>query len=121
MHLYHDENNKIASSKVPSTYADMRQKALLETVRLCNIRNDVAAVIAGDYNIRMDCFDLVNWISKEFKSKIDQDNAYFQLNDKDFVWKDAFKMFNSPQERAKFLQFDKEITRFNGIHQVKKK
>jgi len=111
--LHHDEDNNIASEKVPSAYADTRQKGLRETMSLCNISNQVPAIVAGDYNIRMDCHSFVKWLHDRYQPQIEADQSYFKLKGKEFVWKDSHSFFNDPKLRSQLLKFDNEIDRFN--------
>jgi inositol-1,4,5-trisphosphate 5-phosphatase len=130
IHMYHDDKNTSAVAKIPSEYQVKREQALAEMVRKCNLSNDEAVIVSGDYNIRLDA-DVIVWLNSKFsyrhltdilkesrEQSTDPTNSPkpVTLEEKNFHFNYSSEVFCGPVMRPKLLKFDREIIRFNKNH-----
>lgn len=116
VHLYHDDSNLVALECVPSVYAVKRAAALRTVMQRLP---PGPAMLAGDFNFRLDLAPFVAWIRQRAASA----TAVAESGDAQFllVQKDVFQCpFLDAQLRQPELaasvrhSFDQELPRFNN-------
>lgn len=117
IHLFHDDINTLAIQEAPSLYARDRMEALQLATRECCLSNDVAAILFGDFNVRLDK-DFVDWLKNDFLKQQSNNNSdtnledFLLIKDKSFSLKFCDHLVE-PQSIQEIRKFDREITRFN--------
>ncbi|KPA77066.1 putative inositol-145-trisphosphate 5-phosphatase [Leptomonas pyrrhocoris] len=108
VHLFNDDDNRVALEQSPSKYAGRRLRAVQEAMGECSAIIDFAEplFIFGDYNVRMDGKAFVGWA--EEKEKISIRPGKKQLRCPEHLW----SLFADPARAAELRRvYDTEPQR----------
>ncbi|KAG5510150.1 hypothetical protein JKF63_07046 [Porcisia hertigi] len=102
VHLFNDDDNRVALASSPSRYAARRARAMKETIAECSAVVDLSEplFIFGDFNMRMDGKSLLGWVEEKLQITVRPEKK--RLRCPEHFW----KLFSDPvmlQElRARF-------------------
>lgn len=105
VHLFNDDDNRVALAASPSSYASRRVRAMLEAVAECSAVVDLhePLFVFGDFNVRMDGPAMLRWVEETMQVTVRPEKK--QLRCPDHFW----DMFHNPSQTSELqTRFDTE-------------
>eukprot|EP00164_Ancoracysta_twista_P001683 GFYU01002207.1.p1 GENE.GFYU01002207.1~~GFYU01002207.1.p1 ORF type:complete len:381 (-),score=71.94 GFYU01002207.1:318-1460(-) len=115
IHLFHDENNVIASEESPTRFATKRADALQETITACGVSSAFPTFFYGDFNFRLELSRLAPALRKREWHR-DGGEATLDLGEKTFVYSEMKEVFANRECVTWVKKFEEELKRFNAEH-----
>ncbi|KAG5484783.1 hypothetical protein LSCM1_06608 [Leishmania martiniquensis] len=106
VHLFNDDDNRVALANSPSPYTSRRARALKEAIAECSAVVDLSEplFIFGDYNVRMDGKALTQWVEETMQMTVRPEKK--RLRGPDLFW----ELFTDPiRQRELRTRFDIEL------------
>nr|CAJ2468808.1 unnamed protein product [Leishmania braziliensis] len=106
VHLFHDDDNRVALASSPSPYTGRRARAMKEAIAECSAVVDLSEplFIFGDYNVRLDGKLLAEWVEEKMQVTVRPEKK--RLRCPEHFW----ELFTDPDTQKELrTRFDAEL------------